>query len=220
MDILTFGANIVVVAKTFNPSIVDKHWMISNEIIDEKELGENCLSAPMVSQIDSRNFHILVVPEQMQFVPKTISENTQELVTSKLLVIIDKLPHTPYVATGINFFADVVPKNQDFHSLNKKLFFISDNPIFQEFSSPDARYGSYFSKNIFDCRLKLDIKPVTLTKKAAGPEKIEALKLNFNFHKDLPKGNQLEGIRSMLLAWGNTFDYVNKFLEKFCQMEA
>lgn len=218
MEIFKIGANIVVVARTFNPSIIDKHWMISNEIVKEGEIGQNCLFAPMVSQIDSKDFTLLVVPDQMQFIPKSISTATQDLITSKLLVVIEKLPHTPYIAVGINFFVDIGPKHQDFHFLNKKLFFNPDNPIFGEFNSEDARYGVYFSRNIFGCRLKLDIKPATL-KIEARPESLEVLRFNFNFHRDLSKDRQIEEIRNMLSEWKKTFDYVNNFLENFRKLE-
>ena len=95
-------------------------------------------------------------------------------------------------------------------NLSRKLFFRADDPLCQAFNTEDARFGSYMSKDVIGCRLKLDVKPVTINL----PEgTIERLQFAFNFHRELTENNGVDGIVDLLTKWDSAqkmaFDIVN-----------
>jgi hypothetical protein len=87
--------------------------------------------------------------------------------------------------------------------LGRSLFYNSSsrNDFYQEFDEKDARFGAYFSRDLSTCRMKLDIKPVTLMDRSMAP-KGEALQFAFNFHLDLARSQEpAVEIQGMLERW-------------------
>ena len=77
------------------------------------------------------------------------------------------------------------------------MFFRGDVPLFANFAEPDAHFGSYLSKNVFDCRLKLDVKPV-----AAGAVREQRMQFSFNFHRDVGDAeDSVATIGAMIGRW-------------------
>ena len=203
-------ANVVIIARQFNPSIISQHWLIKNNILAEDDFEDGSVFSPVMVNVQSTVCHILVLPDQLQFSPKTNSESEQALLNSKLGDIIKLLPHTPFVAAGINFSWHVNRNDMSLSTLSRKLFFRADDPLCQAFNTEDARFGSYMSKDVIGCRLKLDVKPVTINL----PEgTIERLQFAFNFHRELTENNGVDGIVDLLTKWDSAqkmaFDIVN-----------
>jgi hypothetical protein len=150
----------------------------------------------MISQINSKQFSLLTLPDRLQFTPNDVTDENGNLVTTKLGNIVTRLPHTPYSGIGLNFIWHLDPEDTGIKEFTKAIFF-HDNPLFREFDTEDARYGGYLSRNIFGCRLKLDVKPIT----TISPAKKEFLQFLFNFHLDLISDNRVQEIISLLAQW-------------------
>src|SRR5262249_5198342 len=109
--------------------------------------------------------------------------------------------HTPYRALGLNFTWHLRPDGGDVAALSRRLFFVPGRPLFRDFDAPDASFGAYLSRDLLGLRLKLDIKPVTLP--PSTTEAAQRLQLLYNFHADLPEGEQaVARLQQHLRHWG------------------
>ena len=198
MSAIRITANIVIVAKQFNPSIIDRHWLVKNEILTEADFKEGCVFIPVLSQVRTQQFDLIVLPEQLQFSPASDLTKPAEVVSHKLGQIIDKLPETPYSAAGINFMWQLSPPEGDTRIVCRNLFFRHGSRLYDLFDRDDAQFGAYLSKDEMGCRLKLDIKPIIVDK---GEGKAQALNIAFNFHRDLFPDNRLSSIHDLLERW-------------------
>lgn len=187
MDSTLKTANVVVVARQFNPWIFDQIWLIDNGIASREDFrGDNFTLTPPFVQFSTPEYTLMVVPEQLQFTPRLMNEHTGILVREKVGRITELLPQTPYVALGLNFLWHIAPGDREFAQFSRSLFFC-DNPLFSSFDSEDARFGGYLSKKgIGEGRLRLDVKPVRF---AAEGEGSEVLQFSFNYNLDLPRGS-------------------------------
>ena len=103
------GSVAVIAAHQFNPSIVNTLWLVRHGVLAEEDFQEGSLYSDMIAQVRSRHFHMLVLQEQLQFVPAGLAEEHQRLIIDKLGTIVRTLPHTPYRALGLNFSWHLVP---------------------------------------------------------------------------------------------------------------
>lgn len=201
--------NVVIVARQFNPSIITQLWLVKNDIIEEEEFTEDCVFLPIISHVRSREFNLLVLPEQLQFSIVKKTENEQELIVSKVGAIIQKLPHTPYVAAGLNFSWELKPESKGMGDFTRSLFY-RDIPLYKEFNTEDSRFGAYMSKNVFGCRLRLNIKPV---KKKSQNKEEEILQFAFNYNRELSEENKIEEILDLLGNWNRAKSLSNEIIE-------
>lgn len=196
------NANAVIVAHHFNPTITDQIWLSENGIVDRGEPSGSYVFSDMLVQVETREFHLLIVPDRCQMVPGKDVDDAQKLVTERLGRLIEKLPHTPYRAVGVNFTWMFKPDTRPFEEFIREKFFVRGCPLHEKFSDGNPRFGSYLSKDHRNCRLKLDIKPIRLEAKE-GP--VELMQFSFNFNLDLNKGEKdLAPIMAVLKNW-NTF---------------
>ncbi len=107
------GAAAVVVAQQFNPSVVTQLWLRDNRVLAAEDFQDGSIFSDYVVQVRSRLFHMLVLQDQLQFVPAVPAEQQQQLVTERLGAIIQLLPHTPYRALGLNFSWHLTPVGGD-----------------------------------------------------------------------------------------------------------
>ena len=175
------NSNIVVVANQFNPSVINQLWLVDFGIVHREEFLPGCVFTDMMVNVLSEKFSLLVVPEQLQFVPLVESCDQQSLIESRLGGIIRTIPHTPYAACGMNFTWFVEP--DDLPDFARKLFFVDRSPIHRQFDTVDSRFGGYMSKSVLGGRLKLDVKPLT-TKQSDGSA-MELMQFGFNFHYEV-----------------------------------
>lgn len=194
------ASNVVVTANQFNPSIVNQVWLLKNGIVSEDDFESAAIFAEGVSQIQTKLFQLLVVPQMLQFVIKPgLAEKEESRIAQKVGSIVNALPHTPYVAIGLNFVWHLKEESEGMRELTRRLFFKPGRPPFSLFDVPDARFGAYLSKDFDKLRLKLDIKPIVV--KEADKAEEDRLIFTFNFNKDLTPENAVSAIGESLLLW-------------------
>lgn len=175
-------AGIVVTAQTFNPSVFTETWLTQNHIIDTSTLVGLRIFSPQMAQFQTSEIQALVIPPKLQ-ITFGLHEGQSGLsgaigIASR---IIESLPSTPFQALGLNFdFFLKQPDNQDFGGYNRALLSGGDCGLVQEFDAPNARFGRHFSKDCGEARLRLDIKPVTVS-----PDDRELLQFSFNYHHEI-----------------------------------
>jgi hypothetical protein len=208
-------SNVVVAANQLNPSIFKQLWLVKNGIVDEDDFGDGCLFSDPAVSVESEKFRLLVVPPQLQFVPKVPPEEQEQLVIEKVGAVVEALPHTPYTAVGLNFFWHLRPEDGNVPALTRRLFHVPEKPLFRQFESEDSRFGGYFSKDILGCRLKLDIKPVFLPPKEEAGNR-EVLQFAFNFHLDIPQDGEdaVTCIQRQLECWNDARDEATKIVKE------
>lgn len=193
------GSSVVVVAQQFNPSVMSQLWLVGNGLATEDDFRQGYIFSDSVVQFQTREFQILVVPEQLQFSPKVEAAREQEVIRAKIGAIVETLPHTPYRAVGLNFMWQVTPEMESVQTLSRRLFFRDDIPLFGAFDPADARFGAYLSKDSFGGRLRLEIKPITLK---TADRTVESLNFGFNYNLDVAESNdRISAILGMLERW-------------------
>lgn len=176
--------SIVVLAKSFNTTIFNSHWLVKNNFIKEDDILPVSIFAPNIAQIVTKKVNLLIIPEQMQFNAGLDSTSFGEEIKTTLLPIIEKLQEIPYNALGINLNWFIKDNEKSMETLTKDFFFIKQSSLFKYFESEDSRFGTYLSKNFNNTRLKLDIKPITMIDNTTRKTSEHVL-CNFNFHLDL-----------------------------------
>jgi hypothetical protein len=179
------GAAAVVVAQQFNPSVVTQIWLRDNGILAVEDFLDGSIFSDFVVQVRSRLFHMLVLQDQLQFVPAVPDAEQQQLVVRKLGAIIELLPHTPYRALGLNFSWHLTPAGGDIGAFSRSLFTRDDQPLYQNFREGNAHFGAYLSKDVAGFRLRLDIKPIVVATEAGQENRLQ---FGFNFHRDIGEG--------------------------------
>ena len=105
------GANVVILAKNHNPSIVSKEWLVQKKIIEEPVVS--FVHTPAFSVVEADNFRLVVDPDRLQisvknFDPKNI-ENLPKITDN----YVNQLPETPYTAIGFNYSYRVATEKRD-----------------------------------------------------------------------------------------------------------
>lgn len=153
-----------------------------------------------VVQLRTPQFLLFVLPNQLQFTPGEQVQDQQGLIQEKVGRIVERLPHTPYTAVGLNFVWHVRDDEAGIEQLSRELFFKTDSELCRCFDAPDAKFGMYLSRDLFGCRLKLDIKPIVVN--GSDQPEMQRLQFAFNFHKDLAdSGEPVRQIQEMLGRW-------------------
>ena len=194
------GSSVVVVAQNFNPSVTSQLWLVRNGVVSEGDFLPGCIFTDLLVQVRTRRFSLLFTPEQFQLVPAPGEEDSPALLEETIGRIVETLPHTPYRALGLNFTWHVIPEDGDVAELSRRLFFTAGRPLFRDFDVPDASFGTYLSRDLLGFRLKLDVKPVTVPASTAAANRLQLL---YNFHADLPEGEEaVARLRHHLRRWG------------------
>jgi len=186
--------NVVVTANQFNPTVMTQLWLVQNGILAENE-GPG-IYVPGFVQVKTDDFELLVLLDRLQFVPTGEQERRADLVVEKVGTIVRTLPHTPYTAAGLNF----VWRSGDFPEgiapASRRLFFKENSIIANDFMNDNARFGAFFSKDLFGCRLKLTALPARDV--VSGDEFLE---YSFNFHRDVTGPDSVQAITETLAIW-------------------
>jgi hypothetical protein len=193
-------AGIVLTAQSFNPSIFTETWLVGNKLLAAENFVGPRVFSPELSQFQTAEMQVLVVPPTMQLTFGLQGEKTNPNLPCQLAGrVVELLPHTPYQALGLNFEYFVAPPNgKDFESYDRALLGTGNYRLLQEFADSDARFGRYFSKQHGKARLHLDIKPVK-----AGPANKDLLQFSFNFHHDVSAISSLERAKEIQQLLGN-----------------
>lgn len=178
--IKALGASLVATADAFNPSIFTQLWLVEEVGLDKSAFLPPSVTATELAHHRLRDMELLVVPPRLQV---TFSPEDDD-VARKALDLLRKsakaLPHTPFRALGMNFdYALHMPEGGAFDAFDRRVFSAPGTPLFERFAAPNARYGGYYSMDVEDARLKLNVRPVAQAKEI---ETEEALHFNFNYH--------------------------------------
>ena len=211
MPVELVGSTVVIVAKQFNPSIVNQLWLVQNAVLLEDEFRPGCVFTDMAVQVHASEFDLTVVPQQFQFTPKVALDRQQELVNEKVGRITQTLPHTPFRALGLNFIWQYTPDNESVADACRRLFFKEGCRLHESFNQADARFGGYMSKDFMSLRMKMDVKPATVT---CDGQSVERIQFMFNFHKDLVSDeNVVRRIQETLCIWNDARDAASQLVQ-------
>jgi hypothetical protein len=191
----------VVLANVFNPSVVSQAWLLTNQLVDQAEFGKVSISTPQIAQHEIGSVFLLAAPDRLQVSFPGGDGAAISRAAGLAQAIVDKLPHTPYTSLGMNFEYGVELPETTIAATVRGWFLGDRNPLASQFEAEDARFGSYFSKGYEGMRLRVSILPVILT---GGGQRREALRFQFNFHRDVNTANPQEAAREAaetLSAW-------------------
>ncbi len=180
MESLLKGVNIVILAKSHNPSIISKDWLFQKEIIKEEEIKGKFVHTPVFSLVEVNGFTFIVDPDRLQIIVKNINPQNIEELPRIARKYIKKLPETPYTAVGFNFIYHLSVKNVK-ESLTALLS--PNKEKFEGLFSGDYQIGGIIHFKFKDYRAKLDIQPLS------GSSEIN---INFNFHFDFKGVEEIE----------------------------
>ncbi len=203
------GFTAVVTAANLNPTIFTQFWLTKFGILKENDFQKpGSLFSPLAVNVNAEGFSLLVVPERIQIGFTSFEfavKAGQKTLRSTIGKIVKELPHTPFGAVGFNFEWLLIPNKPNEMKRIERNFFLSEyNPLLKEFKGRDSHFGCYLSKDVGWARLKLDIKPITLSKEGAG------LQLAFNYNTDLEGENKGKTVCSFLENWDLAFKSSNK----------
>jgi hypothetical protein len=196
-------SSVVVVAHDVNLSIFRGPWFKRQAILTDEELSGEIVFAPSLVRIDTPEFDLLLLPDRVQFRPKTnvAAERSQDNLLRVLGGIVTTLPHTPFTAAGLNFGYIICPQDQeqffDWHRTRLASPFAMAQTGSAEGSG--ARYGSYFSVAWGDMRLRADLKPVRLEDPAGN--RLERVMAKFNYHADLQSDVSVNELLAIIGRW-------------------
>ena len=188
-------ANVVIAGTNFNPSVFSQLWLLQNGIVNEDEFDTGSAFTDFVVQVQTKRFALLALPQQITLTPRDpVGAGT--LVCDRLQRIIRLLPHTPFAAVGMNF----VWASKPVASLaTSRQLFAGASPLYEQFSSADARFGAYMSKDLGTTRLRLDARPIH-TKPPL--ERVETFQFAFNIERDLQAASdKVAAIVEVLSQW-------------------
>lgn len=178
---------VVLLAKQFNPSVLSQLWLANNGILDSSgSFKSGSIFTENLVQVITDEFVLAVLMEQLQFIPNVEVGRQKGLIEEKLGTLISKLPHVPYRAVGLNFNWHLTPDEGGITRVTREFFAGREDGIFAGFGDPNARFGAYLSKDFGPFRMKVDVKPISL--ELPGGEKEDRVQFGFNFHSDLPIG--------------------------------
>lgn len=183
MEVSLTVKNIVIVGE-FQPSRFDKYYFLKNQIFEEGDILETSIFSSEFSVVRTNLFNLTVLNNQI-----ILNENEpkDEDFISEIISKIVKTIEFKASGFGINLHWYIFSEN-DTNRLSKEYFYNENSVINQYFIDGNVSYGTYMSKDFGNSRMKLDIKPATVTKIETGQEQT-IISFSFNFHTDLNTEN-------------------------------
>lgn len=173
--VVLVNTNIVVLASSFNPSIISKDWMTSNELVEEP-IGDFA-HTPVFSLVENKNLQLVVDQDRLQLSAKRPVLRNMNLMVETIKKFFSLLPETPYSAIGFNFAFRIPVK---IHFL-EKIFSPKEQTIKRLFS---ANYGLGVS-------VSFKFRSFVVRANVSPPiPKNEFQTVNFNFHSSIRNGQE------------------------------
>lgn len=191
---------VVVLARHFNPSILNPVWLANHGILnkDGAYKPDSVFIGPLTQAVTDE-FVLVMTGDQMQFIPLVPPDRHAALIEDKVGTVIRTLPEVPYRAIGLNFNWHKVLEANKVIDETRELFAGRTDGIFSRFTEPNARFGAYLSKDFGQFRMKLDVKPVNVE---VDGRKEDRIQFGFNFHHDLPaEGNAPAALLGLIGQW-------------------
>lgn len=212
------NTNVVIRAKQFNPTIFSQRWLIDNRIFKEDDF-KKFIFMPVVSQVSSKDFQLLVTPDILQFVllqTKTLEEE-HGIVREILAKIIDLLPHTPFTSMGFNFnWLLTLDDDEKTVSYLKNVFF-GENEFFKLFAADKTLVGSLLKVDWNEAKLTLKIQPEDVHVTDAERKGVAhiGIALDFNYHFGVPEDNVSGTLIGYLNRWSEGRQYSEYIVDSF-----
>lgn len=211
MQILA-NVNAVLVANTFNPSVFSPAWLVKHGFADEGDLMPDFVFTPVRAQFSTREVAYLIVPMRAEISavlrhaaePPGITVDTADAIDqleSKVRLLTDTLPHTPYTGLGFNF-AWVVPPHdrEESRALLNRIFFKPDNAFMNEIAKTEFTMGGFVLQKWQEGTLKIEVKPTRYALVEGEPNQ-EGVLVDFNFHFACEAGEHEAMLQKALAAW-------------------
>jgi len=173
MELLLTGANIVILAKNHNPSIVSKEWLIQKKIIEGGIINFAHTSAFSVVETDT--FSFVEDPDRLQISVKNDIPNKIGSLSKMAKSYVNELPGTPYTAIGFNYLYSISTEKD----ILKHIYFVDDEK-FKKLFSENYQLGGIIMFNFNDFLVKTNLQP--------DDNKVIA---DINFHYDLKNVDEL-----------------------------
>jgi hypothetical protein len=213
MKAILSAFNALITANSFNPSVFRETWLVAKGFLLDSDLLPGFVFSDQVAHVQSQRFGLLVVPQQLQFVPGNRA-SARQLVTDMLARLVRELPHTPFLGVGVNFVWHLQPDGESMAEATRRLFAANAvSAIFQEFGASDAHFGAYMSKDIGGARLRLTINPKRVKMSVANqpPSMHDMIECSFNFHRDAEGDNAVHTIAGHLERWAEYDETSERF---------
>lgn len=160
-------ANIVVLARKFNPSIVSNEWLAAKGIITEP-VGQ-FVHTEVLSLVEAESLSLVLDEGRLQMALKAPSSTNLGLLAGSVKQFISQLPETPYRAVGLNFAFTV-----DEASLARNPLLSPAPERMQALFGETYQLGARVTFPFNGFTAKLELPPAGLTDKLA--------QASFNFH--------------------------------------
>lgn len=209
MELSLTVKNLVIVG-SFQPSKFDKYFFLKNNIFKEEEISETSIFSEQFCVVDARGFNLTIIPNQLIFTEKVPQLNDLlSEIFSKLVCFLD----FSGIAFGINLHWYLFSEDKT-NELTKKYFYNENASINKFFDGDNISYGCYLSKDFGNSRLKLDIKPATVSRIETNLEQ-RVISFAFNFHTDLKSKNCKEEILKSLSELGQYTDETKSIINLY-----
>jgi len=163
------NTNVVILAKSHNPTIVSKEWVIKKEVLEEPII--NFIHTPPFSMVENKDLRIHVDSDKMQIIVKRVEPDIIDKLPRIIKNYVNSLPETPYTAIGFNFsYREITEKNLG-------SIFSPDVEKFRKAFSEEYRVGGIIQFNFDEFIVTVNLRP---------GEKVIA---DFNFHSDIKDGS-------------------------------
>jgi len=185
------NTNVVILAKSHNPTIVSNEWVIKKGVLEEPII--NFIHTPPFSMVENNDLRIHVDSGRMQIIVKRVEPDIIDKLPIIIKNYVNSLPETPYTAIGFNFsYREITEKNLG-------SIFSPDVEKFRKAFSEDYRVGGTIRFNFEDFIVTVNLLP---------DEKVLA---NFNFHSDIKEGSS--GIMEKIKSYHETMRKAEEVLE-------
>lgn len=203
-DVRLRKVGVVVTAKFHNPSVLNKDFLINNEIVPSDWEEVQTVSTPIASSIRFRNGILWLIDQERLDISKEydtqFGDCTDDQVHTLAESYVKLLPHVPYQDIGLNCVVSIVDKNPLLWMTNK---FLKDPSRYQ-----DLRLTPRFVMNFTNMVLSLTFASGLVLHDG---RKLESIIIDCNCHFSGPFSS--EGTQSILSGWENTKNIIASKLE-------
>ena len=153
MSVFTLrGANIVILAKNYNPSIATKDWLDRKGVIKEAAVI-NFVHTPPFSLVETNDFSLVVDLNRLQISVKKINSDNIETLPKIVEAYTNNLPETPCKTIGFNFSYSIAGER------NIKDILCLDEEKIANIYSDDYRLGMTVHTKFRDFMMRITIQP-------------------------------------------------------------